>query len=149
LLQSRVDEFFTSSCDEIAIDVSRSFIPPTRPELGLVLRDAATGETAATLAFPTPFFDAPRSRYVIMAGDLRNFVGDTSQPATDKTLRGAVKPWLDSLLARDRLAEDGDATTLGLTATILAGQQEVPIDGGLTIICTRRGRTVAPASDSD
>jgi len=149
LLQSRVDEFFTSSCDEIAIDVSRSFIPPTRPELGLVLRDAATGETAAVLAFPNPFFDAPRSRYLISAGDLRNFVGDTSRPATDKTLRGAVKPWLDSLLARGQLAEDGDATTLGLTATILAGQQEVPIDGGLTIICTRRGRTAAQAADSE
>jgi len=149
LLQSRVDEFFTSSCDEIAIDVPGSFIPPTRPELGLVLRDAATGETAATLAFPNPFFDAPRSRYLISAGDLRNFVGDTSRPATDKTLRGAVKPWLDSLLARGQLAEDGDATTLGLTATILAGQKEVPIDGGLTIVCTRRGRTVAQATDGE
>ena len=147
LLQSRVDEFFTSSCDGIVIDVPGAFIPPASAEIGLVLRDATTGETAAVLAFANPFFDAPRSRYLVSAGDLRNFVGDTSRPATDKTLRGAVKPWLDSLLARGRLAEDGDSTTLGVTATILAGQREVPIDGGLTIVCTRRGRTAAAAAE--
>jgi hypothetical protein len=146
-LQSRVDEFFTSSCDGIVIDVPASFIPPARAEIGLVLRDATTGETAAVLAFPNPFFDAPRSRYLVSAGDLRNFVGDTSRPATDKTLRGAVKPWLDALLAQGRLAEDGDTTTLGVTATILAGQREVPIDGGLRITCTRRGRGPTAATE--
>jgi len=147
-VQARVDEFFTADCEAIAIRVPESFIPPAKAELGLTLRDARTGETAAVLAFPNPFFDARQSRYVITAGDLRNFVGDTSRPATDKTLRGAVKPWLDTLLARGGLAEDGAQTSLTATASIIAGQQEVPVDGGFTVRCTRRGRTSADVNEA-
>ena len=147
-VQARVDEFFTADCEALAIDVPESFIPPAKAELGLTLRDPATGETAAVLAFPDPFFDARNSRYLITAGELRNFVGDTSRPATDKTLRGAVKPWLDTLLARGGLAEDGTQASLTATATIIAGQQEVPVDGGFTVRCTRRGRTAPDAGET-
>ncbi|MCE9629280.1 MAG: hypothetical protein K8S94_00980 [Planctomycetia bacterium] len=145
---AKVDEFFTASCDAIEIAVPASFIPPTKASLRLLLRDASTGATAATFSFDDPFFDARRSRYVIAGGDLRNFIGDTSRPATDKTLRGAVKPYLDSLLAQGGLAEDGDSVPFTLSAAIVANQQEVPIGGSLAVQATRRGKTVvepAPA----
>jgi hypothetical protein len=146
--QARVDEFYESDCDVLAIRVPRAFIPPSKAELSLVLRDAATGETAATFAFPDPFFDAQGRRYLITGGDLRNFIGDTSRPATDKTLRGAVKPWLDRLLQQGRLAEPGDRSVLTLSAAIVAGQQEVPVGGGITVTCTRRGLTTTEPRES-
>jgi hypothetical protein len=139
---AKVDEFFTASCDAIEIAVPPSFIPPTKASLRLLLRDASSGATAATFSFDDPFFDARHSRYVIAGGDLRNFIGDTSRPATDKTLRGAVKPYLDSLLAQGSLAEDGDSVPFTLSAAIVANQQEVPIGGSLTVQATRRGKTV-------
>ena len=147
----KVDEFYTASCDAIEILVPASFIPPTKSSLRLLLRDASSGATAATFSFDDPFFDARNSRYVIAGGDLRNFIGDTSRPATDKTLRGAVKPYLDSLLAQGSLAEDGDAVPFTLTAAIVANQQEVPIGGSLDVQATRRGKTAvepAPAPGS-
>jgi hypothetical protein len=152
-VQARVDEYYGSDCESIAIRVPRAFVPPAKAGLSLVLRDAATGETAATLTFPDPFFDARGRRYLVAGGDLRNLVGDTSRPATDKTLRGAVKPWLDRLLQRGRLTEPGAEAALTLSAAIVAGQQVVPVEGGLTVICTRRGptatepREASPAPD--
>jgi hypothetical protein len=149
LESAKVDEFFTASCDAITIAVPASFIPPPKASLRLLLRDASSGATAATLSFDDPFFDARNSRYVIAGGDLRNFIGDTSRPATDKTLRGAVKPYLDSLLAQGGLAEEGDSVPFTLTAAIVAGQQEVPIGGTLAVKATRRGRSIAePAADT-
>jgi hypothetical protein len=145
--QARVDEYYRSDCDAIAIRVPPAFIPPAKAGLSMVLRDAATGETAATLTFPDPFFDARGRRYLIAGGDLRNLVGDTSRPATDKTLRGAVKPWLDRLLQQGRLAEAGDGVALALSATLVAGQQQVPVEGGLTVTCTRRGLTATEPSE--
>lgn len=140
---AKVDEFFTASCDAIGIAVPASFIPPTKASLRLLLRDASSGATAATFSFDDPFFDARNSRYVIAGGELRNFIGDTSRPATDKTLRGAVKPYLDSLLAQGSLAEDGDSVPFTLSAAIVANQQEVPVGGSLTVQATRRGKTAA------
>ncbi len=139
--QARLDEFYESDCDAIAIPTPAAFIPPTKAELAIVLRDATTGETAATFAFPDPFFDAAARRYLLAGGDLRNFIGDTSRPATDKTLRGAVKPYLDRLLQAGRLGEPGDEVALTLSAAIVASQQEVPVEGGLRVVCTRRGLT--------
>jgi hypothetical protein len=137
---ARVDEFYRSACDAIEIAVPASFIPPERGELRLVLRDEARGVTAATFSFPNPFFDGSRGRYVIAGGDLRNFVGDTSRPATDKTLRGAVKPYLDALLATGRLTEDGDSVQFMLTAEIVAGERAVPVAGSIPVSATRRGK---------
>jgi hypothetical protein len=142
-----VDEFFASSCDALVIEVPASFIPPAKAELRLVLRDAASGETVAVLSFADPFFDARGSRYVIAGGDLRNFVGDTSRPATDKTLRGAVKPWLDEVLARGGLARAGDAATLAVSATLAAERTELPVAGGFTVQATRRGTTPAEPAE--
>ena len=140
-IQARVDEFFATDCDAIAIRVPRSFIPPPKASLSMVLRDTASGETAATFSFADPFFDGRGHRYLVAGGDLRNLVGDTSRPATDKTVRGAVKPWLDRLLQQGRLAEPDDRTVLTLSASIVAGQQEVPVQGALTVTCIRRGLT--------
>jgi hypothetical protein len=146
---AKVDEFFTASCDAITIGVPAAFIPPPKATLRLLLRDASSGATAATFSFDDPFFDARNSRYVIAGGDLRNFIGDTSRPATDKTLRGAVKPYLDSLLAQGGLAEDGDSVPFTLSAALVASQQEVPIGGSLAVQATRRGRSIAePAADT-
>ncbi|MFM8414657.1 MAG: hypothetical protein ACKOCX_08025 [Planctomycetota bacterium] len=144
---ARVDEFYRSACDALEIAVPASFIPPEKGELRLVLRDEARGVTAATFSFPNPFFDGSRGRYVIAGGDLRNFVGDTSRPATDKTLRGAVKPYLDALLATGGLAEDGDSVLLTLTAEIVAGERAVPVAGSVPVTATRRGKEplAAPA----
>ncbi len=142
---AKVDEFFTASCDAITIPVPESFIPPAKATLRLLVRDAATGATAAAFSFPDPFFDARRGRYVIAGGDLRNFVGDTSRPASDKTLRGAVKPYLDSLLQQGGLDADGDAVALTATAAIVAGEHEVPVGGALAVTATRRGKATPEA----
>lgn len=139
---AKLDEFFSASCDALTIRVPASFIPPAKASLRLLLRDTASGATAAVFSFDNPFFDARQSRYVIAGGDLRNFVGDTSRPATDKTLRGAVKPYLDHLLAQGQLADDGDAVRFTLSAAIVAEQQEVPIAGTVAVQATRRGKTV-------
>jgi hypothetical protein len=147
---ARVDEFYRSACDAVEIAVPASFIPPEKGVLRLVLRDEARGVTAATFSFPSPFFDGSRSRYVIAGGDLRNFVGDTSRPATDKTLRGAVKPYLDALLATGGLAQDGDSVALSLSAEIVAGERAVPVSGSVPVSATRRGKdSVVLPADAD
>jgi hypothetical protein len=140
---AKVDEFFTATCDAIAIAMPDSFIPPAKAGLRVVLQDAATGSTAATFTFPELFVDARHGRYLLAGGDLRNFVGDTSRPATDKTLRGAVKPYLDSLLEQGGLGEQGDAVSLRLTAAVVAGASEVPVGGELSVTVTRRGKAAA------
>lgn len=146
---ARVDEFYRSACDALEIAVPASFIPPEKGLLRLVLRDEARGVTAATFSFPGPFFDGSRGRYVIAGGDLRNFLGDTSRPATDKTLRGAVKPYLDALLATGGLTQAGDSVALVLSAEIVAGERAVPVSGGVPVTATRRGQASLelPASE--
>jgi len=145
---ARVDEFYRSACDALEIAVPATFIPPEKGVLRLVLRDEARGVTAATFSFPSPFFDGSRGRYVIAGGDLRNFLGDTSRPATDKTLRGAVKPYLDALLATGSLAADGDSVDLALSAEIVAGERAVPVAGSVPVTATRRGKTVAEPAET-
>ncbi len=139
---ARIDEYFASSVDALAIRVPASFIPPPKADLRLLVRDAATGATAAGFTFADPPFDARASAYVIAGGDLRNFVGDTSRPATDKTLRGALKPYLDHLLAEGLLADDGESAAFTVSASLVAGQQVVPVGGGIDVRATRRGKTV-------
>jgi hypothetical protein len=53
-----------------------------------------------------------------------------------------VKPWLDNTLAEGGLATDGDTATGTLTATLVAGQQEIPIGGSIRVTATRRGKTL-------
>ncbi len=142
---ARVEEFFSSTADAIAIHVPAAFVPPPRATLRIVVRDTAAGMTAATFSSDAPPFDAARRAYVIAGGDLRNFIGDTSRPATDKTLRGGLKPYLDGRLAAGELATDGDATSFVVTATLVAEQQELLIGGSLTVSARRRGRAVVEA----
>ncbi|NDC64486.1 MAG: hypothetical protein EBZ59_11010 [Planctomycetia bacterium] len=145
---ARVDEFYVADADRIVIRAPGVFVAPARAALQFELRDDSSGATAATLSFEPLTFDDRESAYVIAGGDLRNLVGDTSRPATDKTLRGAVKPYLDSLLARGELADDGTVLPLSLSATLVADGRRIPVSGSLQVTATRRGRTVvepAPA----
>lgn len=135
---AKVDEFYSTETDTIVIRVPEYFVPPPKAELACTLVDEATGAIAGTLGTTSLPFDATRGGYRLGGTDLRNFVGDTSRPATDKTLRGAVKPYLDAQLAEGRLANEGDTVTLRLTAKLVAEQQEVPVDGGIAIEATRR-----------
>jgi len=140
---AKVDEFYSLASDEIVIRVPRYFIPPAKAELSCTLIDEATGGVAGTFGASGLPFDARRGVYRIAGNDLRNFIGDTSRPATDKTLRGAVKPYLDALLAQGRLGEAGESVTFRLTGKLVAEQQEVPVDGAITVEATRRTGTVS------
>ncbi len=146
---AKVDEFYSADSATILIRVPDTFIPPPKAELSCTLTDTATGTIVGTFGTSSLPFDARRGGYRLGGSDLRNFVGDTSRPATDKTLRGAVKPYLDAILARGRLAEDGDAVSLKLTASLAAEQQEVPIEGGIVVDVVRRGRTATIESDPE
>jgi hypothetical protein len=139
---ARVDEFFAADGDRLAIRAPEVFLPPAKGGLQFVLRDESTGATAAEFSFDALAFDPRASAYVIAGGDLRNLVGDTSRPATDKTIRGALKPYLDACLAQGRLAEDGDALPFTLSATLVADGLRVPVSGAISLTATRRGKTV-------
>ena len=138
---ARIDEFFAADGDQLAIRAPDVFVPPAKGVLQFVLRDESTGATAAEFSFDALAFDPRESAYVIAGGDLRNLVGDTSRPATDKTIRGAIKPYLDACLAQGRLAEDGDALPFTLSATLVADGLRVPVAGSIPLTATRRGKT--------
>jgi hypothetical protein len=147
---ARIDEFFAAEGDQLAIRAPEVFVPPAKGVLQFVLRDESTGATAAEFSFDQLAFDPRASAYVIAGGDLRNLVGDTSRPATDKTIRGALKPYLDAILAQGRLAEDGDALPFTLSATLVADGLRVPVAGSLPLTATRRGKTVVePKPDAE
>jgi hypothetical protein len=139
---AKVDEFFSATADAIVIVVPEAFVPPPKASLRLLVRDVADGTTAAAFSFDDLAFDVARRAYVIAGGDLRNFIGDTSRPATDKTLRGAVKPYLDNRLGRGDLAADGDDVAFTITAALVAEQREIAIGGSLAATAVRRGKTV-------
>ncbi|NDC53528.1 MAG: hypothetical protein EBZ74_04375 [Planctomycetia bacterium] len=140
---ARVDEFFALDADRIVITAPAVFVPPAKGALQLLVRDESSGATAAELSFEPLAFDARENAYVIAGGDLRNLVGDTSRPATDKTLRGAIKPYLDSLLARGDLADDGATLPFTLSAVLVADGRRVPVGGAIPVAVSRRGKTVA------
>jgi hypothetical protein len=144
---ARVDEFFAADADRIEIRAPEVFVPPARGALQFELRDESSGATAALFSFEPLAFDARAGAYVIAGGDLRNFVGDTSRPATDKTLRGALKPYLDALLARGEIANDGDTLPFTLTATLVADGQRVPVAGVIPVTVVRRGKTTVEIGD--
>ena len=130
----RVNEFYESATDTIAIRVPAAFAPPAKAAVQCVLRDNETGVTAGTFSIPAPPFDARAQQYVLAGADLRNFIGDTSRPATDKTLRGAIKPYLDSLGTAN--AADGHPIIdrdLTLTAELLTEQKTIPISGVIAV----------------
>ena len=75
---------------------------------------------------------------MLTGADLRNFVGDTSRPATDKTLRGAIKPYLDALLAAETAPAIGESLELDLTATLSAESRDLPVGGSIRVSAQRR-----------
>jgi len=141
----RVNEFFESSPDTIRIAVPSVFTSPTKAALTFTLRDTTTGTTAGTFSIPAPPFDARTQEYVLAGADLRNFVGDTSRPATDKTLRGAIKPYLDSV--GTGTTADGVSVVnrdLTLTAVLVTDQKTIPIEGALTVSVRENNQAADP-----
>jgi hypothetical protein len=144
----RVNEYYEAAGDSIRIAVPAVFAPPAKAAVDFVLRDVATGATAGTFTIPAPPFDARTQEYVLAGGDLRNFVGDTSRPATDKTLRGAVKPYLDSL--GTGTTADGKPTidrSLALTANLVTETKTIPIDGSVTVEVRRADQPLDQAAE--
>jgi hypothetical protein len=141
----RVNEFFESSPDTIRIAVPSVFTAPTKATITFTLRDTATGTTAGTFSTPAPPFDARTQEYVLAGADLRNFVGDTSRPATDKTLRGAIKPYLDSV--GTGTTADGVSVVnrdLTLTAVLVTDQKTIPIEGTITVAVRESNQSADP-----
>jgi hypothetical protein len=130
----RVNEFFESVPDAIVIHAPPVFAAPSKAAINFLLRDTTTGATAGTFSIPAPPFDARLQAYVLAGSDLRNFVGDTSRPATDKTLRGAVKPYLDSVATGT--TPDGKPAVnrdLMLVASLVTEQKTIPIEGTIAV----------------
>jgi hypothetical protein len=142
----RVNEFFESSPNTIRIAVPSVFAAPTKAAITFTLRDTATGTTAGTFSIPAPSFDARTQEYVLAGADLRNFVGDTSRPATDKTLRGAIKPYLDNL--GTGITTDGVPVVnrdLTLTAVLVTDQKTIQIEGAITVAVRENNQAADPA----
>ena len=135
---ARVDEFYGAAFDALAIAVPDDFLPPGKGVLNLTLTDPSAGQPVAVFAVPLPPFDTLRKAYVLTGADLRNFVGDTSRPATDKTLRGAIKPYLDAMLAADAAPAVGESLELDLTATLSAESRDLPVGGSIRVSAQRR-----------
>jgi hypothetical protein len=130
----RVNEFFEAAPETITIGAPPVFAAPTKAAVNFLLRDTASGTTVGTFSIPAPPFDARKQAYVLAGADLRNFIGDTSRPATDKTLRGALKPYLDSVGTGTRA--DGVPLInrdLTLTAELITDQTTIPIEGAITV----------------
>jgi hypothetical protein len=136
-----VDDFFFVTPDEIAIQAPKTFIPPTKASIRLTLKDVGDPRnpvTVATFSVPAPAFNSRDGRYAVSGEDLRNFVGDTSRPATDKTLRGGLKPYLDYLLAtvKEDPLPDGVPKLFEVSAALVADGYVVPIDGKIAVEAT-------------
>jgi len=130
----RVNEYFESTPEKIVVEAPPHCPAAADAELHCHLRDDETGTTVATFAVAAPPLVAARSAYVLAGADLRNFVGDTSRPATDKTLRGALKPYVDHLGATAPAGTAPDVErTFTLTADLVTGQQAIPVAGSVAV----------------
>ena len=130
----RMNEFFQTNADRIRIQAPSSFVPPQNAQLQCTLRDDTSGATVATFSVPAPTFHAVEREYLLSGADLRNFVGDTSRPATDKTLRGAIKPYIDHLGSQRTGSGPPDVNcNLTLTAQLVTASQVIPIKGFLAV----------------
>jgi hypothetical protein len=135
---ARVDEFYGAAFDTLAIKVPTDFLPPSKGVLNFTLSDPKESQPVAVFAVPLPPFDSLRQAYVLAGADLRNFVGDTSRPATDKTLRGAMKPYLDARLAAGIAPAVGQTLLLELTASLAAEGRDLPVGGRVRVEAQRR-----------
>ena len=134
----RVNEYFDAMPDAITIHAPKWFTPPENAEIRWTVRDGAQGSVIANFTLPAPHFEAAARAYVLDGGELRNFIGDTSRPATDKTLRGAIKPYLDFVGQTIKDQPDKIDRNLVATAELVTGQQTIPIDGTITILVQNR-----------
>ena len=142
----RVNEFFETVPDTIRIAVPSVFAAPAKAAITFTLRDTATGMTVGTFSIPAPPFDARAQEYVLSGADLRNFIGDTSRPATDKTLRGAIKPYLDSV--GTGTTADGVSVVnrdLTLTAVLVTDQKTIPVEGAIAVTVRESNQAADPA----
>ena len=144
---AKTDAFFTTSNPAIEIAVPESFFPPAKPVLQLTLRAEGQPTVAATLGSDDLAYDAARRRYVIAGDNLTNLVGDSSRPAGDSTLRGAVRTAIDRLLLEGDLKQSGDRVQFTATGSLVAEQQVVPIGGSLTVTATRRSEGLPEAAE--
>jgi hypothetical protein len=144
---AKTDDFFTTSNPAIEIAVPESFFPPAKPVLQLTLRAEGQPTVAATLGSDDLAYDAARRRYVIAGDNLTNLVGDSSRPAGDSTLRGAVRTAIDRLLLEGDLKQSGDRVQFTATGSLVAEQQVVPIGGNLTVTATRRSEGLPEAAE--
>jgi hypothetical protein len=138
----RVDEYFDATPDAIAIHVPKWFTQPAHAGIRWTVREINDkGPVVAQFTVPAPHFEAAERAYVFDGGDLRNFIGDTSRPATDKTLRGALKPYLDYVGATIQGQPERIEREYVAAATLVAGGQSIPVDGSLTIGVRYAGQT--------
>lgn len=130
----RVNEYFASVPESIAIRVPKWFVAPAKADINWTIREHGSpdepGTVVGKLSVPAPQFQACTPAYVFDGGELRNLVGDTSRPASDKTLRGAIKLYLDHVGSKPGATIERD---LVATAAIAAGGQSIPIEGSLEI----------------
>jgi hypothetical protein len=138
----RVEEYFDATPDTIAVHVPKWFTPPAQAGIRWTVRELDDKDTVvAQFTVPAPHFEAAERAYVFDGGELRNFIGDTSRPATDKTLRGALKPYLDFVGAKIQGQPERIAREYVAAATLVAGGQSIPVDGGLRIGVRYAGQT--------
>jgi hypothetical protein len=130
----RVNEYFAAVPESISIRVPKWFVPPPKAEINWTIREPGPpgepGTVVGTLSTAAPHFEACTPAYVFDGAELRNLVGDTSRPATDKTLRGAIKPYLDHIGSQPKASIDRQ---LLVTAALVAGGKSIPIEGTLAI----------------
>ena len=130
----RVNEYFAAVPESISIRVPKWFVPPPKAEINWTIREPGPpgepGTVVGKLSTAAPHFEACTPAYVFDGAELRNLVGDTSRPATDKTLRGAIKPYLDHIGSQPSASFDRQ---LFVTAALVAGGQSIPIEGTLAI----------------
>jgi hypothetical protein len=130
----RVNEYFAAVPESISIRVPKWFVPPPKAEINWTIREPGPpgepGTVIGKLSTAAPHFEACTPAYVFDGAELRNLVGDTSRPATDKTLRGAIKPYLDHIGSQPSASINRQ---LFVTAALVAGGQSIPIEGTLAI----------------
>jgi hypothetical protein len=120
----RIGEYYEATAPELVIRAPEAFIPPDKARVRFLLRQV-DGNAFATISIPAPPYDAKAGVYRLAGADLRNFVGDTSRPASDSTLRGALAPFVNHM--------SGTAATFTAEAALVTDLQEQPIDGTLTV----------------
>jgi hypothetical protein len=124
----QIQEFFDVTPDTIVVRVPKWFTPPSEAVLRWTVRDVVGSTVVAQFAVPAPQFDASARSYVFDGAELRNFIGAGASPASDKTLRGAVLPYL-----QDSSQTRSQAWSLIAKPVLVSASQTIPIEGELGV----------------